>query len=354
MNLFFNRILSLILLSMALLSQTNASYAEDWQSGSIIVNLKDSKQLLKSQRARWFKICGKFASNFKIGQGFWQTGIATKSLCNLDTTLAKEMVKTKLELEKFKKAALAIKQFDSTAKYQLDISIKGKPPKKRLNTGSIIGKPLEFWDGVKRQIFNQEISDKRKITFELKYRAAKGPITLARRTYKYNDRFLNYFDLNGFTDLLAFDLLVEAPFQWSISVLSKQKFTMALKSKEYMAIEISNSLADIVTNKNFVFIRPNIMGNLLYLASSDPIKVKDTRVLSLDIANVNVTRRYVVFPAKPSYDEKDNIFIGLGHERYTRISAHRKFEYLLRKLNKLDLTFFLWKQQFRNITNSFD
>lgn len=252
------------------------------------------------------------------------------------------------------------------ARYALEVNINGKVPKRKDRSGAaeiIIGKAVSFWEGFTRQIFGGEKEDKRTITFKLVYLNSGKKLPLVERTYPYSEKFMGYFGIAGFSEMLAWDILVEGPYQWDLSVFAKNNLEASEKgtkdkknvvsknkkdkekqkenNQESTAaiLDITSSIVDIELNRNFQIVKPLALSKSVFLASTSGIGYEKKNELDIDILSGNLLRNILVFDLDelPDYT---GVFLSVGEEPYTRYYTHKRVDYLLRKLEKLDLTFY--------------
>lgn len=306
------------------------------KEGSLIVNLIDSEEHLDElQKKKWLELCRNLSSKFEVSKGYWSTGIAKGSECQLGKKM--EEVLEKKKLSSYKKSISTIQK---KQKFELNIFITGEIPANLEGDKTVIekfiGAPLSLWDGLKRQLFHEKIEDSRQINFELLYLDGKKKLVLSSRSYQYNQRFLGFFELDGFTDILALDILSEAPMQWALEALKYNK-----EEKVY-TIPVVKQITDFTLNKNLYFVRPYIIdGETIKIAHSDAVDSEFKKDLNLlNAANAeNPIVRYIEIKVDSIPDYKGT-FLSFGFEPVSRYYIHKKFDYLLRKLSSLDLTFY--------------
>jgi hypothetical protein len=236
---------------------SNEVFSKNLKTGNLSVRIESLDHFDKDQKKAWPSICKKFSQKFVIGKGFWSSGIAKKAGCEL----TRDQIKHLNSIEGMK-TPKNDSRITSKPSYELKIKIEGEIPERKDEDENIaekfIGKAVGFWDGFKRQLFSTKNPDERKIIFELNYLHNKKPIYMAKRIYNYSDKFLGYFDLDGFIDLLAFDILIESPYQWDISILKKREFLDGLDKKKMFSFEKIDNAVNLERNLNLYFVRPKI------------------------------------------------------------------------------------------------
>lgn len=288
-----------------------------------------------------------------VGKGYWESGLAISGSCKgLDISPDKPTENEKSEdssaadgkeqtpeSEKGKETAELTKMpakdknemrslNDPTQGYFIDINIQGDVQKQIDDQdGNYFGKAVAFWDGFKRQIFREPINDVRKITFKLIYKGSGRELFLASRTYPYNPKFISYFEIPNFSKMLAFDLLVEAPFQWDLTRLKQKKDNLRNKNnqkqvekdKSGLSILISSAIVDIEMNQHFQFVQPFFIGkSTQYLGMSDGIIPEKTTNLNTNVLKRNIFDTYIFFADDLLPERKDGVFLALGDESYTK------------------------------------
>ena len=148
------------------------------------------------------------------------------------------------------------------------ISHNGQAVEKIEVVADALDKTLSVWDGFKRQLFKDDIQDKRKISFTLSRLKNNGETyNYTTRSYAFNDKFIGYFDLDGFAELLAMDILAHAPYQWTLSSLQQIKTTSTLKAlagrnaNKRWAIHSTSDIFDLELNKNLYLVKVFEKGN---------------------------------------------------------------------------------------------
>lgn len=322
-------------------SQKSCAKILDILPGDMIVQFQSTSHLDSQQIKNWSKNCSKLAEKFLLEKGYWKTGIADKSVC----ILPKKSVS--LLDQRAKKTYLKnLADVKDSRRFLLEVKILGKKPKKTTKKEEkglekVIGTATSFWEGFKNQVFHQSIDDKRKILFRLSYIDPDGgKYLLSKRIYPYNEKFIGYFDLDGFVDLLAFDILVDAPFQWRASAVKEEKIFNGISTEVKHSIDISNNITDIELNKNIFIVSPAIVGKGLYVAEAPAIPIYATTAITTEGSKESLLTRYLILDMSEKFPAGRTRYLSLGHEPYTRFYAHKKFEYLLRKLDKLNLTFY--------------
>ena len=343
---------------------------------------------MRTRKKSWIKNCEDFASYFKVGNGFWKTGIATETFCNHHKDLVKNYSKN--DHKSYNKT---LQKWLSKTKYRVDIQIRGETPKyildqrKKITEREIskkdtnkakskldkngksaedfsaeedqehigdnfIGTPVKFWDGLKRQLFapSHKEKDNRVITFTLAYLHDGKYIIFSQRSHKYSEKFMGYFDLEGFSEIIAFDLLADAPYQWDSNIIKTNKFPditeipgKVLEGQlltDKSSIDISNELHNLELNKNLYMVRPTIIGGKLFIPESFPQPIEKKPKLDVNITDVSLFEKHLVFDEVKKFPNWKGVHLSLGHEPYTRYYIHKKTAYLIRKLDKMDLTFF--------------
>lgn len=353
------------------------------------VNLLTPEHLTKELVEKWNKGCNLLASHLIINKGYWSSGIADSSSCTEFEAIKQKSDKTTAKPKKDIKSKGEDKEKNSKengkeeitqqrsqetytfktktqkkkikANYKLDITIKGQVPERSSDKNFayiLLDKTLGIWDGIKRQIFQEEVIDSRQIEVTLIRVLKNGKNHIySTRTYEYSDKFWSYFELSGFAEMLAFDVLVDAPYQWDVSVMQhikdkspvasvdqKESSEKAPARKRNWAIKATSDIFDLELNKNLYLVKVFEKKNLVFVREGNPTEVSMLKVLSLDaISKSNLMDKYIKFNSdfeKPSSSLTDDIKLSFGHEPYSRYYFHKKFEYLLRKLKYLDLSFY--------------
>lgn len=335
----FNRILlAKLAVILTCLVVSSISFATTVETGGILVHFKSQNHLSRSQLKTWVENCHQFANKFKAGEGFWNSGIATESACILN-----KKERRLLSKDKAKDYSKTLTKAKKELRFVLDIKIRGKASKRSKKEKNIaekvIGETISFWEGLFSQLFQIESDEKRKITFTLRYRNKKSKNILVRKTFDYNEKFMGYFDIDGFSELLAWHLLVDAPFQWRANKIEPLEILDGLDNKKVSSISMSKSVTDIQINKNIFIVKTHLMGKRIFNSYGNPIAVDTHRKLMGDITKGELLTEFIVMDPMEKIEDKD-IFLSIGYEPYTRYYTHKKFNYLLRKLEKLNLTFF--------------
>ena len=176
--------------------------------------------------------------------------------------------------------------------------------------------------------------------FKLIYTHDSKSTILAKREYPYNSKFFGYMDLAGFSDLLAFDILVHSPMQWHKSVIKQNEFInpLTLSSEKKFSIEISNATHDLELNRNLFFVRTKIESDGMYVAESNPQSISIKSKITLQVGEI--LPKFIVFGELSKIPDQPDVYLSLGHDPVTRYYTSKKVLYLIRKLEKMNLTFF--------------
>ena len=239
--------------------------------------------------------------------------------------------------------------------YYLEAKISGKIPKRSKDesfTDMVIGKASSLWEGLKDQLFGtSNADDKRKIIFTLKYIDAHlGEFELSKREHPYLEKFLGYFEISGFNEILAFDILVDAPMQWDLRVFINNLKNMSKKNgkngkngkndddQKYF-LDLSDEFGNIEKNRNLFLVKSYVVDGKINTATGDPFEATLQTGISKNVLKGELLKKSWTINTEELPFEK-GVYLSLAYEPYSRFYTHKRFEYLLRKLKDLNLTFY--------------
>lgn len=361
--------------------------ASNIKNAPVTVKLMNDGKVSVSEQRKWKKVCQNFAKKLEIGRGYWKSGVASKSRCDfirLPSSRSKGQIKGRLnqknqgfnvfvevigeEPKLYQEDNPSQDQKTETNSSQIskdgDVGNKEKieknsSPEKKIESGSTktennlkansdsdVGEPVKFMDELYNQIFEKKIVDNRTINFKLVYIYGKNQILLADRTYPYNSKFFEFMDLEGFSDLLAFDILVHSPMQWHKSVITENEFVnpLTLTKEKKLSFEITNPIHDIELNKNLFFVRPKIDKDKIFVAESTPLPV--SKKSKIEVTKSGLLSKFIVFDELTRVPQQSDAYLSLGHDPITRYYTSKEILYLIRKLERINLNFFFAEGDF--------
>lgn len=316
----------------------NSKKIMDVLSGGLVVDFKSYEHLSEKQTKKWVTECLGFAEAFEVNKGYWGSGIASGSTCSQSDKMTAFLTPELKATYESKEKGLS-----KNRNFLLEITIEGDIPDRKKESGileSVVEETVSFWSGIISQVFQVESNEKRTIRFQLLYIQGGSKILFSERVYPYNEKFMSYFEIAGFKEFLAWDIVVEAPFQWvkESAEMTDVSLVPGIQD-EKLSVKVVREVTTLPLNKNLFVVSAETLGSRLFVHYSDPLSAENHTKLLSGITEGELTSKFIVLEADPIPESK-NFFLSVGYEPYTRYYTHKKFSYLLRKLEVLDLTFF--------------